>query len=248
MTAYIWGIVAGNFEVKAVYNFIKNYWNEWFPTMPTYQNFNRRINTIAPAIQGLYALLVNEQELNPEIVAHVLDSMPIIVANSKRSGTAKSASELCDKGYCASKSMYYYGVKLHTLGQKQYKSLPKTTMVDVSSASQSDITVAKDWLSEVRNLDIYADKIYADKSWRGVLAERNVRMITPIKKKKGQDFLSAAEELFSTAVSRARQPIESFFSWLNRKTRIQHASSVRSSAGLVAFIFARLAASFFFYS
>ena len=248
MTAYIWGIVAGNHEVKAVYNFIKNYWGDWFPALPAYQNFNRRINFLAPALQGLYALLVNEQEISPETVAHVLDSMPIIVANSKRSGTAQSANELCDKGYCASKSMYYYGVKLHILGQKQYKTLPKTMMVDVSSASQSDITVAKVWLSEVRNLDIFADKIYADKSWRSVLAERNVRMITPIKKKKGQDFLSAAEELFSTAVSRARQPIESFFSWLNRKTRIQSASLVRSAAGLVAFIFVRLSATFFFNS
>ena len=174
--------------------------------------------------------------------------MPIVVANQKRAKAASAAGGLCSKGYCASKGMYYYGVKLHTLGQKQYQTLPKIRMLCISAASENDITVAKSWLSNVQNMDIYADKMYADKAWSMELALRNVNIFTPVKLAKGQKVLDSADKLFSTAVSRTRQALESFFSWVQRKTHIQCASKVRSDNGFVAFIFARLAALAFFYS
>jgi hypothetical protein len=66
--------------------------------------------------------------------------------------------------------------------------------------------------------------------------------LTPVKKKKGQKTLPAADKLYSEAVSRMRQPIESLFSWIDEKTGIQRASKVRSYQGLVAGVFGRLAA------
>ena len=100
----------------------------------------------------------------------------------------------------------------------------------------------------MRNIDIYADKMYASKPWADEIAGRNVNIFTPIKLKKGQQTLDSADKLFSSAVSRTRQAIESFFNWVNQKTHIQSASIVRSDHGLIAFIFARLAALTFFYS
>ena len=41
-------------------------------------------------------------------------------------------------------------------------------------------------------------------------------------------------------VSSVRQPIESFFNWLNEKTQIQKASKVRSSKGLLVHILGRI--------
>ena len=120
-------------------------------------------------------------------------------------------------------------------------------MACVERASENDITVAKSWLRQVKNMDIYADKIYADKTWAEELASQNVRIFTPIKKKKGQEFLDPADALYSTAISRTRQAIESFFNWIHEKTHIQSASKVRSVNGLIAFIFARLAMLAFFY-
>ena len=40
------------------------------------------------------------------------------------------------------------------------------------------------------------------------------RYVMPIKKAKGQARLDAADQLWSTAVSRVRQPIESLFNWI----------------------------------
>ena len=63
-------------------------------------------------------------------------------------------------------------------------------------------------------------------------------IITPIKAKKGRTDRQkqidlAFEMLYDKMVSSVRQPIESFFNWLNEKTQIQKASKVRSSKGLL---------------
>jgi len=247
ITIYLFGIAEGKFVVKDVYNFIKEYYDDWFPALPSYKKFCKRINFLAPAFQLLFCLLISENILDENHIDHIMDSMPIIVANEQRSGSAKAAKGLCNKGFCSSKKMYFYGVKMHVLGQKQYKTLPKTCMTRIEPASENDITVAKDLLRTVRNINIFADKIYADKDWFEELSLQNINIFTPVKKKKGQEFLDAADALLSSAISRARQAIESFFNWIQEKTRIQTASKVRSDNGLISFIFARLAMLAFFY-
>jgi hypothetical protein len=248
MTTYIFGIDEGNYDVKAVYRFIKEYYPGWFPQMPSYQNYNRRINLLAESFQKLCSLLVSERVIDPKIRSHVQDSMPIVVASQKRSRSAKSAGEVCDKGYCASKNMYYYGVKLHVFGQLQYKTLPEIKIAQITPASEYDLNAAKEMLFDIHDIDLFADKAFCSKAWKEDLAARGVRLFTPIKLKKGQEKLGAWSKLYSAAVSGARQTIESLFNWIQQKTHIQSASKVRSSNGLFSFVFARLAMLAFFYS
>ncbi|GHU39668.1 hypothetical protein FACS1894105_14430 [Clostridia bacterium] len=96
-------------------------------------------------------------------------------------------------------------------------------------------------LINVNNIDIYADKAYCDATWKADLKERNVCLTTPIKMNKGETEPDAIDEMYNSVIASIRQPIESFFSWLQRVTRIQIASSVRSTNGLRSFVFARLA-------
>jgi len=247
ITIYLWGIANQKFEVKACYNFIKDYWREWFPDLPRYENFVKRINYLSEAFIVLAQILVNEQNIDSAIIEYIIDSMPIIVANGKRSGKAKTASDICDKGYCSSKGTYYYGVKLHALGQKQHHTLPIPSMLAVTAASVNDLTFAKENFNNFRNIDVYGDKIYNNSDWFEYMrTHNNVNMTAPVKLKKGQTILECADKLYNTAVSSVRQPIESFFNWLIEKTHIQSASKVRSSKGLLSFIFARLASIFLF--
>jgi hypothetical protein len=58
-----------------------------------------------------------------------------------------------------------------------------------------------------------------------------------------EDFIT--DRLYSTAVSRLRQPVESLFNWIQEKTGIECASKVRSFRGLLVHVFARLAAALF---
>lgn len=74
-------------------------------------------------------------------------------------------------------------------------------------------------------------------------------MLTPVKAVKGtaevlKKFDRAANDLYSGAVSRIRQPIESLLNWLIEKVAIQSASKVRSTKGLIFHVCGRLAAVF----
>jgi hypothetical protein len=87
--------------------------------------------------------------------------------------------------------------------------------------------VAKEMLSFVRNIMLFADKAYSDRQWHEDLKKQGIQVYTPVKLEKGQKYLGSADNYFSQLVSKARQGIESFFNWLNEKTRIQSASKVR---------------------
>jgi len=57
-----------------------------------------------------------------------------------------------------------------------------------------------------------------------------------MKNKKGlatalQHFDEAAQNIFNSAISKIRQPIESLFNWINEHTLIQNASKVKIRKG-----------------
>jgi len=247
ITIYLWGIANQKYEMKAMYEFICDYWSEWFPDLPNYANFVRRVGFLAPAFKALAQLLISEQDMAASVLEHIIDSLPIMVANQRRSGSAKTASDICDKGYCSSKGIYYYGLKLHSLSQKQYHTLPKLALFGVTPASVSDITFAKEALADVHDIDIYGDKIYNDSDWFEYMRKyNNVNISAPVKLQKGQEVLECIDRLYNSAISSVRQPIESFFNWLIEMTHIQTASKVRSTNGLLSFVFARIASIFLF--
>ena len=81
--------------------------------------------------------------------------------------------------------------------------------------------------------------------------EKGSVMLTPVKAVKGQtevekQWNKAADDLFSRAVSKVRQPIEGLFNWLIEKTDFQKASKVRSTKGLLVHVFGKIAAAFIY--
>lgn len=247
ITVYIFGIIKYRTKMKCIYNYIKNHYSDWFPELPSYTAFNVRINRIcnifAPLCEKLLADFKDEKIIKRIML---MDAMPIVIANAKRSSQAKVAKEWANKGYCSSKKMYYYGAKLHVLGFKRQGTIPKPDFMLVTPANEHDLTVLKDIFSQLGDIDLYADKAYADETLEQVLKDiHNVNLFTPVKKEKKQKYLYYDDQLFSTEVSRVRQPIESFFNWLDEHTGIQKASKVRSLKGLITHIFGRLASAIF---
>jgi len=168
--------------------------------------------------------------------------MLIALTGNSRSSRTKVTKELCDKGYCAAKKMFYHGVKLHIVAQCNHKAMPTPSLMAISKASRHDLEVAKEMLDDVKNIRVFVDMALVDSGWQQrMLAENNVTILTPVKRKKGQDVLYFADKLLSAAVSSIKQAIESLNNWLIEKTNIQRASKVRSVAGLIAFVFARVA-------
>lgn len=121
--------------------------------------------------------------------------------------------------------MYYYGMKLHMVGQRREGTIPFPEMIALTPASENDLTVFKNecvpYLSEKT---VLGDKIYSDFSF---FNESNmVKMLTPHKEIKGEPEVlkqreKAARDLFSQAVSKVRQSIKSFFNWLNEKQKFK---------------------------
>ena len=141
-----------------------------------------------------------------------------------------------------------FGLKLHALAFRREGTIPFPEMILLSSAEENDLTVLKrEAADSLINRNIFADKIYSDFSyWGNKQQEQGTTMLTPVKAIKGEEPVitqreKAGRELFSTAVSKVRQPIEAFFNWLNEKTNIQRAMKVRSTSGLLVHTMGKIA-------
>jgi len=252
MTIYLYTIhIEQRFKCKQIHRFANVYLRSWFPKLPSYAAFNNRINRLSEAFTHLIDPLLAEfmpKECSSEV--SLLDSMPIITCSGKRSG--KVAPELTDKGYCSTKGMYYYGVKLHALAYRNKGHLPFPEQLLVTPASENDLNVFKQAWSNIENRTFFGDKIYHNKDFfSSIESSQNSVMLTPVKGIKNQSerekqFDKAANDLFSTAVSVVRQPIESFFNWLIEKTDFQRASKVRSTKGLIVHVFGKIAAAYIY--
>jgi hypothetical protein len=232
---------------RAMYEHILDYWHSWFPTLPSYKNFIVRLNNLVESFQLLLSLSTEEFELSADKIPILIgDSMPIITCSHKRK--AKVAPNLVDKSYCATKGLHYFGVKIHTLNLHRKAQLPFPVKIGITPASAPDITALRPVLEVSHVQAVFLDKAYCDRTLQLKMKQNDNELLTPIKKVKGvsaalNQFDKAANDLFSTAVSTIRQPIESFFSWIQEKTNIHIASKVRSERGLLVHIYAKLVAS-----
>ena len=89
--------------------------------------------------------------------------MPIITCSGKPNG--KVAKDLTDKGYCSTKSLYYYGVKLHALAFRGLNMIPFPEEIQLTPAPVNDLTVFKEAWSEKTNRNLFGDKIYINKDY-----------------------------------------------------------------------------------
>jgi len=250
MTIYLYVMhVEQRFKIKQIYEYASDYLRSWFPLLPSYEAFNMRLNRLGEGFRLLVSHITG-MFVPPDCSTDksLLDSMPIITCSGKRKG--KVAREISDKGFCSTKGMYYYGLKLHALAFYRTNHLPFPEQFQLTPASENDLNLFKQAWGGIENRVFFGDKIYHDSEYfQEAKSSRNSLMLTPVKAIKGQEeFLKqrdkAANDLFSTAVSKVRQPIESLFNWLIEKTDIQRASKVRSTKGLLVYVFGRLAAAF----
>lgn len=248
LTCYLFSIIEEEkFLIKKSYQFIKKYWADWFPNLPSYQAFNARLNRLAPVLQDLVATLSILLMATESTFCYdgLIDSFPIRLSSGKRKG--KIAPEYSVKSYCSTKNEYYHGIKCHVMAMSRSGQLPLPIWIKLSPGETHDSTPVKLDAHLFRRQRIFADKAYDFEVLRAFLRPMNCEVITPQKAgtrepKWEQQQNQAYRNILQTAVSAVRQPIESFFNWLNEKTNIQNASKVRSSKGLWVHTFGKIAA------
>lgn len=220
------------YEKKAMHELIRDYWSEFFPQLPAYQTFVARLNQLEPTFQSIGVQLQTRLRARQSAnLDHLIDSMPIVLARGSHAYTAKVARETADIGYCASKKLFFHGVKLHAIACRRSGQLPLPQQLWLREASCNDLRSVKEQAIELPMTTLFGDKAYADAAFVQELAAQGTVLRTPQKKLKGQE-LSAWEKYYNRCVNRLRQPVESLFGWLQKKTRLPHASTVRSDDAL----------------
>lgn len=243
LTIYLFGLWQQLRTLGAIYRYTRAHLSDGFPRLPSYGGFVQRLNRLSAVLGDLDAALLQALTEAAEGSTYLVDSLPICLAQQPRASRARVAPEWANKGYCASKQQYYHGVKLHLLALHRPGTLPLPAWGVITPASENDLTVLKQHQDALPAGELFADKIYRDQPWRGELFRtRSLQVHTPVKRAPAGPPLEAADRLYSRAVSRVRQPIETLFHWIDEKTGLQDASRVRSSAGLWVHIFGRLAA------
>ena len=235
ITVYLFGQLNDKFRNRQIYDFINDYWLDWFPHLPSYQAFNRRLNLLADNFQVLFTHLLQNlhSARNRSSSDFLIDSMPIMMACGVHSNKARVAPEIAKTGYSAVKQTHFYGVRLHLIANKQTSSLPLPSKVWLKEGNVHDLVALQEIADELPpGINLYGDKAYADEHFRIELKRQQIQLFTPIKKPKKAE-LTKEQKRFNRTISKIRQPVESFFKWLIDKTDIQRASSVRSTEGLI---------------
>ncbi|PSQ78865.1 MAG: transposase [Bacteroidetes bacterium QH_6_63_17] len=246
LTIYVFGLIKKRTTISDIHRYAEEHFSDWFPDLPSYQSYNRRLNRLsavfAPLVEDALAGIDCEKTRGEAV--RLADSMPIMMAKGQRASQASVASDrLASVGYCSSKDTFFHGVKLHLVVERRPEKLPIPERAGLTPGSENDLRALRRVLPTLEGGALCGDKAYCDGPLKDRLAdEQNLHLLTPVKKNKGQKTLSAPDKLFSEAVSRIRQPIESLFNWIDEKTGIQRASKVRSYQGLLVHAFGRLAA------
>lgn len=251
ITIYIWGTSLQLFKRKAIYNFVKKYFLEWFPDLPSYQAFCRRLNFLTPAMKALTEIWCEQIDFNSVLGNDfVVDSFPVALATNSRSNRGKigKAEGICDLCRNSTKKVWYHGVKVHIFGRLRAGTIPVPRSATVSASTYCDLWAAKQIVFDcapISNGKLYADKAYIDADWADTLKkEYGIEIITP-RKRKVYDTLNPSDA-YSTYICGVRQPIESLFNWINAKTNIENASHIRSVEGLFFHVFSCLACAAYF--
>ena len=86
ITIYLFGQLNEKFNHRQIHQFIREYWLDWFPALPSYQAFNRRLNLLADNFQALFAHLLHSLHLKqpPASEDCLIDSMPVMLAVGTR--------------------------------------------------------------------------------------------------------------------------------------------------------------------
>ncbi len=146
ITVYLFGQLNEKFNHRQIHAFIGEYWLDWFPELPSYQAFNRRLNLLADNFQLLFAHLLNSLHFHQERLSEdfLIDSMPIMLACGTRSKQARVAPELAKTGFSATKQIHFHGVRLHLVANRQSGSLPIPAKVWLREGNVHDLTALRE--------------------------------------------------------------------------------------------------------
>ena len=100
ITIYLFGQLNEKFNHRQIDAFIQQYWLDWFPALPSYQAFNRRLNLLTDNFHSLFAYLLESLPPSENSVSEdfLIDSMPVMLACRRALTPGASCTGDCQNG------------------------------------------------------------------------------------------------------------------------------------------------------
>jgi hypothetical protein len=241
-TTAIFPILMGYTEKKLGHRYLRRHYRDWFPALPVYEVWNRRLNREPEALHYVYNLILRYLAPPYRIQEFVIDTLPVVVCQAQHSAHSRAAKPFVTLGYCKAKKKYYTGAKIELLAGFRGDGLPIPGGYIIATAQDHDLTIAKDTMPDITGIKIFGDKAFIDRKLQLDLFNQYIELVVPIKKKKNGPPLGLFDQAYNSLHSAKRQPIESLVAWINNKTRIEEASKVRSVNGLLSTIAVKMIA------
>lgn len=138
VTVYLFGHLNGLFQKKAIYRFLRNYWADWFPRLPSYQAFSNRLNLLESSFQIISRqLLESFSEAQTEEADHLINSFPIILAKGAFARRARVAREFAAVGLLCRQACSFSWSSPSSACSQTRRSLTDSLCALVSSGKHS---------------------------------------------------------------------------------------------------------------
>lgn len=113
----------------------------------------------------VYTMIQSFKPKDCDSLISIVYSMPIVTCEGKnREG--KVATEITSIGCYSTMNMYYYGLKLHVVGQRRKGTIPFPEMITLTPASDNELTVFEnECIPYLYGKTVLANKNYSDFSF-----------------------------------------------------------------------------------
>lgn len=176
ITMVVVGEFLGYDTDEGIYLYFRDHWGPLFPHLPDRTTFVRQAANLWAVIAHIHHALARYLG-GFDDDCHIIDGLPLVVANINRAKRTKSFRGEATVGYCASKKQYFYGFHgtlLVSLGGI-------ITGFTATGANVDERQAAWDVVDEVTGL-LLGDKGYISGFFRTLLREQGLCLWTPAKK------------------------------------------------------------------
>lgn len=160
ITLFLFGVMDKHREIKSIYEYADRHLRDGFPRLPGYVAYVQRLNRVADVFAPLLTLIQQEQETRNPGQVWLIDSFLVALAKQGHRFNACVEKQLADSGYCSTKKLSYYGVRVHIIGRCQPGSSPIPEYMGVTGGSDHDGKIFDQIRPQLHHNELYGDKAY----------------------------------------------------------------------------------------
>jgi hypothetical protein len=177
LTILVVGEWLGHHNDSDIHRHAHLHWRDAFPDLPCLTSFGRQLANLSAVCQAAWQFLLHLLGVLHDDL-YLADSFPLVSCKWGRAPQRKRLRDVGSIGYCATKKMWYFGLKGHLLIHHSGVIVG----VALTPASEHD-RPALDLLAGHGLCQILGDMAYLCKWWQEhMLQERGIRVVTRFKK------------------------------------------------------------------